>query len=85
MYPFRKGDKAFIVDNRYYIRKVTVLRVMIDFYVIKYDEIGPVIRIKKSRLFPTENEAKLAKCQSVTLLSPIAFADLLSYNQFLIT
>ena len=52
-----KGDKAYIVDNAQFLRKVIILRITRDLCVIKYIDTGATIRIRKSRLFATDKEA----------------------------
>lgn len=54
---FHSGDKAFIVDNARFLREVTVLRITRDLCIIRYVDTGTIIRIKKSRLFETEEKA----------------------------
>ena len=54
---FNVGDKAYIVDNALFLREVKLLRVTKDLCVIRYVESGAAIRIRKSRLFASEQEA----------------------------
>lgn len=55
-----QGCKAYIIDNVRFIREVVVLRVTRDLCIIKYIDTGSTIRIRKSRLYTTEKEAKEA-------------------------
>lgn len=52
------GDKAYIVDNRIFLREVTINRVTKDFCIIVYKDTGACIRVRKSRLFSTKQEAE---------------------------
>ena len=54
---FHNGDKAYIIDNIRFLHEVTVIRTTRDLCIIRYSDIGTVIRIRKSRLFATEKEA----------------------------
>ena len=51
------GEEAYIIDNVRFLRKVIVLRITRDLCVIRYVDTGTVIRIRKNRLFVTEEEA----------------------------
>ena len=51
------GDKAYIVDNRIFLREVTINRVTKDFCIIVYKDTGACIRVRKSRLFSCKDEA----------------------------
>ena len=48
---FNAGDKAYIIDNRLFLREVTIIRVTKDLCTIKYIETGTCIRVRRKRLF----------------------------------
>ena len=54
---FKKGYKAFIIDNFRFLREVVIVSVTRDFCVIEYVDTGAVIRVRKSRLYGTRKEA----------------------------
>ena len=58
------GGRAYIIESSIYVKKVEIVKVSGGFYLIKYpDKAGGYrirYRIKESRLYKTEAEAKLA-------------------------
>lgn len=54
---YKKGDKAYIVDNVRFLREVIILHTSRDFYIIKYTDSNAAIRVRRNRLFESENEA----------------------------
>ena len=57
---FNPGDKAFIIESSIYIKEVEIVKVSGGFYLIKYPNKTGGYRVKESRLYKTEAEAKLA-------------------------
>lgn len=57
---FNPGDKAFIIESSIYIKEVEIVKVSGGFYLIKYSNKTGGYRVKESRLYKTEAEAKLA-------------------------
>ena len=55
---FNAGDKAYIIDNKIFLREVTIKRITKDFCVIKYVDTGAYIRIRHNRLFGDKKEAE---------------------------
>lgn len=51
------GNIAYIVDNGHFLREVKVLRVTRDLFTICYLDTNTAIRVRKSRLFFTEEAA----------------------------
>lgn len=54
---YKKDSIAFIVESNRTVRKVVVVRVTGDFYIVKFEDNGGVIQIRGSRLFVSEEEA----------------------------
>lgn len=58
MAKFIVEDTAYIVENGMHLRKVTIIRVAGGFCTVKLDGSDGAIRLRESRLFATEEEAK---------------------------
>ena len=57
---FNPGEKAFIIESSIYVKEVEIVKASGGFYLIKYpDKVGGY-RVKESRLYKTEAEAKVA-------------------------
>ena len=54
---FVAGDKTYIVESNRFVSEVTVMKYSGGFYMIKLAS-GGAIRVKVSRLFATENDAR---------------------------
>ena len=54
---YKKGDKAYIVDNVRFLHEVIVLRASRDFYIIKYTDSNAASRVRRNRLFESEDKA----------------------------
>lgn len=57
---FRSGDKAYIIDNGIRLCEVTVIKATRDLCIVKYIDTGAIIRIRKSRLYNSKDEANKA-------------------------
>lgn len=57
MIPLRTGDTVFFVESNRRVRQVRVLSCTGGLYLIRFAE-GGGIRVKKHRLFATEEEAE---------------------------
>lgn len=57
---FNPGGKAFIIESSIYVVEVEIVKVSGGFYLIKYPDKAGGYRVKESRLYKTEAEAKLA-------------------------
>lgn len=62
---FNPGDKAFIIESSIYIKEIEIVKVSGGFYLIKYPNKAGGYRVKESRLYKTEAEAKLAANQNI--------------------
>lgn len=58
MSKFNIGDEVFFVSSSIFIRKATILRVGGGFCTIKFDDTGGGTRVRESKLYKTELEAK---------------------------
>ena len=56
---YRRGSKAFLVENSRAVRTVTVLSVSGGLYKVKFDGGGGTC-VRESRLYETEQEARAA-------------------------
>ena len=54
---YKKDSIAFIVESNRTVRKVVVVRVTGDFYIVKFKDNGGAIQIRGSRLFASEEDA----------------------------
>lgn len=57
---FNPGDRAYIIESSIYVKEVQIVKVSGGFYLIKYPDKAGGYRVKESRLYKTEAEAKLA-------------------------
>lgn len=57
---FNPGDRAYIIESSIYVKEVQIVKVSGGFYLIKYPNKTGGYRVKESRLYKTEAEAKLA-------------------------
>lgn len=53
----KAGDTAFIVESRYTVRRVQIVNCSGGLYLVRFEG-GGGIRVRESRLFPTEEEAR---------------------------
>lgn len=51
------GDIVYIVESNRYIRKVQIVRIIGDMYLIRFLDNGGGIQVRKNRLFKSEEEA----------------------------
>lgn len=56
---FKAGDTAYIVESKHTVRQVKIINCSGGLYLIRFEG-GGGIRVRESRLFPTEEDAK--KC-----------------------
>lgn len=54
----KAGDIAYIVESNRNIREVTVMKCSGGLFLIKFNDTGGGIQVKKHRLFASEEEAK---------------------------
>ena len=57
---FHFGYRAYIIESSIYVKEVEIVKVSGGFYLIKYPDKAGGYRVKESRLYKTEAEAKLA-------------------------
>lgn len=55
---YKPGDTVYIVSSVNWIKEAKVLKYSGGFYTIKFTDTGGGIKLRGSRLFPTEEEAK---------------------------
>lgn len=55
---YSPDDTAYLVESKRIIRKVKILKFSGDFYTVQFIDSGGGIRVRESRLFATEDEAK---------------------------
>lgn len=58
MSKFKAGNKAFIVESSIFVKEVHVIKSSGGFCLIKYTKGDGDYRVRESRLFATEEEAK---------------------------
>ena len=58
MTKFNQGDKAFIIENGIFVKEVIVVKVAGGFYTIKYPNGKGAFRVRESRIYAIELEAK---------------------------
>lgn len=51
------GDVVFIIENNRKVQKVEILKISYGFYTVCVLKTGVVLRLKKHRLYKTEDEA----------------------------
>ena len=55
---YKPGDTVYIVSSVNWIKEAKVLKYSGGFYTIQFTDTGGGIKLRESRLFPTEEEAK---------------------------
>ena len=55
---YKPGDTVYIVSSVKWIKEAKVLKYSGGFYTIQFTDTGGGIKLRESRLFPTEEEAK---------------------------
>ena len=55
---FNPGDKAYIIESTIFIKEVVVVKFMGDIYLIKYPNSSGGYKVRESRLYKTESDAK---------------------------
>lgn len=56
---FNPGDKAYIIESKIFLKEVVVVKYSGGFYLIKYPNTSGGYKVRGSRLYKTEAEAKL--------------------------
>ncbi len=55
---YKTGDSVFIVENHRFIRRVVIIQVGGGLYTVRFTDSDGATRVRKSRLFTTEEEAE---------------------------
>lgn len=55
---FNPGDKAYIIESTIFIKEVVVVKFDGGMYLIKYPNSSGGYKVRESRLYKTEEEAK---------------------------
>lgn len=55
---FKAGDTAFIIESKIFIKEVEIVKYSGGFYLIRYPKTAGGYKVRESRLFKTEYEAK---------------------------
>ena len=55
---YKPGDTVYIVSSVNRIKEAKVLKYSGGFYTLQFTDTGGGIKLRESRLFPTEEEAK---------------------------
>ena len=55
---FNPGDKAYIIESTIFIKEVVVVKFAGGMYLIKYPNGSGGYKVRESRLYKTEEEAK---------------------------
>ena len=58
MVKYNIGQKVFIVENARFVKEVVIVSFASGFYTIKYPTGKGAFRVRESRLYATEQEAK---------------------------
>ncbi len=53
----KAGDTAYIVESNRFVREVTIVRCTGGIYLIRFNDTGGGIQVKKHRLFATREDA----------------------------
>lgn len=62
MYPkFQPGSTAYIIESAIFIKKVKILKYSDGFYTVQLEHTKGAFRVRESRLYLTEEEAKKNK------------------------
>ena len=55
---FNPGDKAYIIESTIFIKEVVVVKFVGGMYLIKYPNSSSGYKVRESRLYKTESDAK---------------------------
>lgn len=55
---FKPGDKAYIIESRFFIREVEIIRFMGGLYTIRFIDSKGGIKVREDRLYSTKEEAE---------------------------
>ena len=55
---FNPGDKAYIIESTIFIKEVVVVKFSGGMYLVKYPNSNGGYKVRESRLYKTESEAK---------------------------
>lgn len=55
---FEIGSRGYIIESSRFVREVTVIHISGDFYTVKFANKNGGIRVRKSRLYATKEEAE---------------------------
>ena len=55
---FNPGDKAYIIESTIFIKEVEIVKYSGSMYLIKYPKSSSGYKVRESRLYKTEEEAK---------------------------
>ena len=55
---FNPGDKAYIIESTIFIKEVVVVKFVGGMYLIKYLNSSGGYKVRESRLYKTESDAK---------------------------
>lgn len=55
---FNPGDKAYIIESTIFIKEVVVVKFVGSMYLIKYPNSSGGYKVRESRLYKTESDAK---------------------------
>ncbi len=55
---FNPGDKAYIIESTIFIKEVVVVKFVGGMYLIKYPNSSGGYKVRESRLYKTEADAK---------------------------
>ena len=55
---YKLGDTVYIVSSVKWIKEAKVLKYSGGFYTLQFTDTGGGIKLRESRLFPTEEDAK---------------------------
>ena len=55
---FNPGDKAYIIESTIFIKEVVVVKFVGGMYLIKYPNSSGGYKVRESRLYKTESDAK---------------------------
>lgn len=58
MAKFNQGDKAYIIESTIFIKEVIVVKFAGGMYLIKYPNCSGGYKVRESRLYKTEDEAR---------------------------
>ena len=55
---YKPGDTVYIVSSVRWIKEAKVIKYFGGFYTIQFTDTGGGIKLRESRLFPTEEDAR---------------------------